>query len=369
MHVLHVYNDIFPPVPGGIEKHIDLIRKSLPDVHTDVLVCARSRTSSWARQGTGIEVKVAELGPRVWSVPIAPSLPLRLRKMSADVVHLHMPNPLGELAVLADRSRPLVCSYHADVVRQARVAPVYRKLVQACLQRAETVIVGSRRLADTSPFLGRHAERAEVVPYFIDTDAISREHASERELASLRARYGPPIVLAVARLVYYKGLDVLIEAAHGLEASVVIVGTGPLAERLRQLARATSNVHFAGEVSERELLNYLAAADCFVLPSTSRAESFGISVLEAQAMSLPAVVTDVGTGTVEAISPGQTGLVVRPRDANALREAIAEILSDDQRREMMGVNARKRVVARHSAPRGAQRLHDIYASAIPIAAK
>src|SRR5467141_2863004 len=75
VRVLHVYNDVYPPVAGGIEKHIDLIRRTLPDVHSDVLVCARGQRGSREPHGTGIEVKVAELGPRIWSVPIAPSFP------------------------------------------------------------------------------------------------------------------------------------------------------------------------------------------------------------------------------------------------------------------------------------------------------
>jgi rhamnosyl/mannosyltransferase len=198
-----------------------------------------------------------------------------------------------------------------------------------------------------------------VLPYFVDTEQFSRDRVSEPELAKLRARYGTPVVLAVARLVYYKGLDILIEAARSLDASVVIVGDGPLAGRLRKLAQASSNVHLVGAVSESELLRHLAVADCFVLPSTSRAESFGISVLEAQAMSVPAVVTDVGTGTVEAISPGETGLVVAPGDADALAAAIRTILADPMR-EAMGRRAREHAVARHSTDQAAVRLREIY---------
>ena len=136
-----MYNDVFPPVAGGIEKHIDLIRRALPDVRSDVLVCARGRHGRCQPYGTGVEVHVAELGPRVWSVPIAPAFPFSLRRMQADVIHLHMPNPLGELGVLIDRKRPVVCTYHADVVRQARVTAIYRPLVHACLGRAAEIIV------------------------------------------------------------------------------------------------------------------------------------------------------------------------------------------------------------------------------------
>lgn len=362
--MLHVYNDVFPPIVGGIEKHIDLIRRALPDVRSDVVVCARARHGRSVPCGTGVEVRIAELGPRVWSVPIAPAFPIAVRRMTADVVHLHMPNPLGELAVLADRRRPVVCSYHADVVRQARVAPLYRPMVNACFNRAAEIIVGSRRLAETSPFLGSHARRATVIPYFIDTEQCSPSRVTDEDRAKVRSRYRGPLVLAVARLVYYKGLDVLIEAAKSLQASVVIVGDGPLAGELERLAESSENVHLVGRVSEAELLSHFAAADCFVLPSTSRAESFGIAALEAQAMGIPAVVTDVGTGTVEVIAPGETGLVVRPGDAAGLAAAITEILADPSRRQQMGRRARERATAQHSLPQAAQQLREVYERAI-----
>jgi glycosyltransferase involved in cell wall biosynthesis len=363
MHVVHVYKDVYPPVAGGIEKHIDLIRKALPDVDSDVIVCARRRRSRRLCVDTGVEVHVAELGPRPWSVPIAPTFPVSLRHMNADVVHIHMPNPLGELSALLDRARPLVCSYHADIVRQARLTRVYRPLVQACFDRANVVIVGSRRLAETSPFLGSHASRATVLPYFIDSEHFSPSRVNAQERQQVRARYPGPIVLAVARLVYYKGLDILIQAARSLVASIVIVGEGPMLGRLRNLARDLTNVHLVGRLSEQELRAHLAAADCFVLPSTSRAESFGLAVLEAQSMEVPAVVTDVGTGTIEAIAPGETGLVVTPGDPCALAAAINELLADPDRRAAMGKRARERVVAAHSAQPAAAQLRAIYSRA------
>jgi glycosyltransferase involved in cell wall biosynthesis len=99
------------------------------------------------------------------------------------------------------------------------------------------------------------------------------------------------------------------------------------------------------------------------LPSTSRAESFGIATLEAQAMGVPAVVTDVGTGTIEAISPGETGLVVEPGDARALAAALDAVLADPERRGEMGKRARERAIARHSVAAAAQQLRGIYARA------
>ena len=104
----------------------------------------------------------------------------------------------------------------------------------------------------------------------------------------------------------------------------------------------------AGAVDEDELVALLAAGDCFVMSSTSRAESFGIAVAEAQAMGLPAVVTDTGSGTVEAVEDGVTGIVVPPSDPAALAAGIRDLLADEERRRAMGAAARERAVALHS---------------------
>ena len=87
-------------------------------------------------------------------------------------------------------------------------------------------------------------------------------------------------------------------------------------------------------------------------------------MLEAQAMGVPAVVTDVGTGTIEAIAPGETGLVVAPGDAVALAAAVREILDDPARRDAMGISARDRAVRLHSMPQAAEQLMDVYERAV-----
>jgi glycosyltransferase involved in cell wall biosynthesis len=365
VHVVHVYKDVFPPVVGGIERHIDGLRRAMPDVRTDVLVCARARRTSRGLVATGLEVRVAEAGPRLLSVPVAPTFPLWLRRSSADLVHVHMPNPVGEAAALMGaRGRPLVVSYHADVVRQRRLMPLYGPLVQACLGRATAVLVGSDRLLETSPQLARHGARVRVVRYGVDMERLRPDAVTEEERDGVLRRFGAPPVLAVARLVYYKGLEDLVRVAAQLGAPVAIAGSGPLEPRLRALARGVPNVHLLGRLGEDDLRRHLAAASCFVMASTSRAESFGVATVEAQAMGVPAVVTDVGTGTVEAIEPGETGLVVRPGAPGELAAAIRSILDDPARAAAMGRAARARAVARHSLTRQAAHVREVYAEAL-----
>jgi len=340
LRILHVYKDVYPTVPGGIERHIDTLRRSVPDVVSNVIVCSRSTRTTVRSVTGGVEVSVGELG-RVLSTPVAPTLALWLRRIPTDVVHMHMPNPAGELAVLlALPDPPLVISYHADIVRQARLLPVYAPLVRRCLRRSAAIVCGSAGIVGSSPFLGSFADKIERIPYAVDLDFFDPDMVDVAQVAAVRARIGTPLVVATGRLVYYKGFERLIELASEIAGSLVIVGGGPLEADLRRKAREHSNVTLTGPVSDNDLRTYLAAADCFVLGSTSHAESFGIATVEAQAMGVPAVVTNVGTGTHEAIRDGVTGHVVPSDDPRQLVAAVNAILLDDRRRAQMAVAAR-----------------------------
>src|SRR4051812_39643542 len=194
-------------------------------VTSDVVVAARAPRTEIVEVDGAVETRVAEFGPRWLSVPVAPTFPLWVRRGDADLLHVHMPNPLGEAAVLlAARGRPIVASYHADIVRQARFEPAYRPLVNACLRRSSAVIAASTRLAETSPSLRRHGSKIRVIPFGVDVQRYRAEAVDPSRRADLRRRYGEPLVLAVGRLVYYKGYEHLIAAARGMDASFVIVG-------------------------------------------------------------------------------------------------------------------------------------------------
>lgn len=369
LRVLHVYKDVHPEVPGGIERHVDMLRRAVPGVRSSVLICSRSRTTRIRTVGSSLEVAVGELG-RALSAPLAPTFPLWLRRIPADVIHLHMPNPTGEVAAVLDRrGLPLVVSYHADIVRQAKLLPLYAPLVRACLQRAAAVVCGTRGILRTSPLLPGFEDRITTIPYAVDTAFFSPAAADGAAVAAIRARLGAPLVVATGRLVYYKGFERLIDLAGSLGGSLAIVGGGPLEESLRQRAQGHPNVTVVGGVSDRELRDYLAAADCFVLGSTSRAESFGIATVEAQSMGVPAVVTDVGTGTGEAVRDGVTGTVVGMDDLRGLTLAINRVLGDPALGRQMGEAARNWAVERFDHDAVARAHADLYMQVAAVSSR
>lgn len=365
MLIGHVYKDVYPPVPGGIEKHIHSIRSGGSSMEHEVLVCARGRRGQVLQTPWGAERHVPEYG-RVLSAPLAPGMARAVRNSPADLFHVHMPNPTGELATVHAARRPYVVTYHADVVRQAFALPAYRLLIRRVFRGARAVIVASAAVLRNSPQL-RSVPTATVIPYGVDTLMLRRELVDPMSVERLRERYGHPFLLAVGRLVYYKGFDVLVNAcAEKLRAPVVIVGDGPERDRLAQQVkthRLEDRVTLAGRVSESELHAHYAAASAFVLPSTSRAEAFGIATAEAQAFGLPVVVTEIGTGTTEAMLPGKTGLAVHPNNAAALAEAATRVLEPGINREF-GAAARRHAEESLSLTGMTARLDRLYERAL-----
>jgi glycosyltransferase involved in cell wall biosynthesis len=136
----------------------------------------------------------------------------------------------------------------------------------------------------------------------------------------------PPHALFVGRLSEEKGVLEFLEATVGLRR--VIVGDGPLRDRVPSAV---------GFVPPRELGRYYERAAVVVCPS--RREGYGVVAREAMAYGRPVVACAVG-GLVDAVEEGVTGLLVPPRDVNALRAALERLLEDRELRDRLGANAR-----------------------------
>jgi glycosyltransferase involved in cell wall biosynthesis len=275
------------------------------------------------------------------------------------VVHLHHPNPLGDVAALADARRPLVITQHSDVVRQRALWQLYGPVVRRAFARARFVVVASENYRQASRELAGFDAKVRVIPYGIVLRRFDLTPAAADRALALRAAWGgKPVVLAVGRLVGYKGFDVLLRAVAGLEVTTVIVGAGPEEPRLRALA--PPGVVFAGRVADGELPAYYHACDVLCLPSLTIAEAFGVVLLEAMACGKPLVTTALKTGVTAVNRHGVTGLVVPTGDAGALREALRAVTGDAARRKAMGTAGRRAVEQEYTAGLMAERYLKLY---------
>jgi len=347
LKILHA-GKFYPPSRGGMETLLgQLCAGTAAEWEVKALVANhRGRTLRECRDGVKV-VRAAALG-RFGPVSVCPTLPFHLWKERQDCVILHEPNALAAAILLVwTRARQLVIWHHSDPLRPRWALRPYSWIQRALYPRAACVIVSSPRLADFS-VVTRHAKRIAIIPYGIAVDPYREVSAEQRMLAAaLRQRYPGPRVLFVGRLVYYKGLEVLLEAMTKCPGTLVIVGQGPLERSLR--AQATrlamdARIQFAGEVPAEDLVAYYHAADIFVLPSTERTEAFGVVQIEAMTCGLPVVSTNLPSGVPWVNQDGVTGLIVPPGDPEALAAAIARLGEDPALRTRMGDAGRRRAV-------------------------
>jgi len=350
--VLHIYKD-YDPVLGGIENHIKLLAEGQRARGLDVTVLVTNPPQAgpnYRRTGrveiNGVPVIRAGRLATVASTPISLDLFRWARRLPADVVHLHFPYPLGEVANLLAGPRPTVITYHSDVVRQQGLLRLYRPLLRRVLQRADRIIATSPVYIETSPYLRPLAYKCQVIPLGLDVNRFAQ--ADPEKVAAIRARSGTPLLLFVGRLRYYKGLQYLIQAMTQIEARLLVVGSGPMEAEWQQLTGRLGlqdKVIFVGEVPDADLPAYYHAADLFVLPACQRSEAFGGVLLEAMAAGRPVISTELGTGTSYVNTQGETGLVVPPADPQELVLAILQLLGDPEMRHCMGQAGQARVRA------------------------
>lgn len=173
--------------------------------------------------------------------------------------------------------------------------------------------------------------------------------------------------LFVGRIVRDKGINELVEAFVKLnkkyaECRLVLVGPfeddlDPISAKTRQMIKACYDIEVVGEKLGEELVDYYATADCYVFPSYR--EGFPNTVLEAGAMELPSIVTDIN-GSREIIEEGRNGIIIPPRDGLALYQAMERMMSDMEARERMVANARESISSRFNQDCIRQYLIDFY---------
>jgi glycosyltransferase involved in cell wall biosynthesis len=364
LRLLHVYKDYYPVV-GGMENHIRLLARGTVARGAQVTVLVTSpgrRTEIGELDGVRV-IKAGRLATPA-STPISLALLAWMRRLEADITHLHFPYPWGEMAHLVCGSGPkTVITYHSDVVRQRNLLRLYGPLMRRVLAKADRIIATSPNYVQSSPRLSQVAEKCTVVPLGIDLSPFLK--AQDEDVNWLRQRYRPPLLLFVGLLRYYKGLGYLIEAMKEVSARLVVVGSGPMAEEWQSLTNRlglTDKVFFEGRVDDGLLPAYYQACDLFVLPASHRSEAFGVVQVEAMACGKAVVSTELGTGTSFVNLDGETGLVVAPRDPGALAHGINRLLGDDQLRIQMGKKAKLRAAREFSHEVMIDRVLNLYES-------
>jgi glycosyltransferase involved in cell wall biosynthesis len=202
----------------------------------------------------------------------------------------------------------------------------------------------------------------------VDEDNFSTFKNGSSAKAQLGVDSGVSLVGTVSSLAPHKGHKYLIQAAPMIldilpSTKFLIVGDGILREKLEEQVKnlnLISNVIFTG--TRKNIPDLLPAMDIFVLPSCSR-EGLGISIIEAMAAEKPVVATDIG-GIPEVVKNGETGLLVLPRNSEALAQAIIELLQNPKKANTMGKKGRIRFQEKFTNKRMLSEVENLYVALI-----
>jgi len=346
MKVLH-FGRFYSPYFGGLERHVELLLTSLNRTIGADNIVANDRFKNEVLEVNGYRVyKIASLG-LLAGTAVAPGMLLRARSLCKmnkyDIVHLHFPDPLSHLAAaFLPPNVKVVISWHSDVVRQENLLTLYKPFLDRLVRRADAIIAATPLHFSTSTQLSAclSKDRLHVIPYGIDIDRFALTREVFEATAVIRKRYeGKKLVFSVARHVYYKGYEYLLQAMKSVDALLLLGGTGPLHEDLKRQAeelQLAGKVVFLGRVPDNDLPAYYHAAEVSCMPSVERSEAFGIVQVEAMACRKPIVCCELNNGVTYVNQPGVTGLAVPPREPLALAAALNELLCDERKRTAMG---------------------------------
>lgn len=353
MKVLHIYRTYYPDSQGGIQEAIRQIclATNTFDVESRIFTLSPKPTPQHLSPPEGEVIRC-----RSWMTPAscdigALSSLKEYKKLVAwaDIIHYHFPWPFLDILQLFNFSKkPVVLTYHSDIVKQKFLKKIYSPLMYRTFQSLSALIATSPNYLDSSPVLRKYfsQKNVNVIPLGISRPKTDIENSSAGNLDYLN-RVGiksGQYLLFLGVLRYYKGVHSLIQAAQSINLPIIVAGDGPEARGLKEITvlYRLNNVIFLGEVTEEEKHQLLRDCVALVLPSHLRSEAFGMVLIEASMHAKPMICCEVGSGTSYVNVHGVTGLVVPPGNPGALADACNQLINDRELAGRMGQAALRR---------------------------
>ncbi|MBN2814899.1 MAG: glycosyltransferase [Bacteroidales bacterium] len=280
-----------------------------------------------------------------------------IKKHKPDILHAHYLSSYGLIGALINFKRYAISVWGTDIFEFAKKNTIQRKIIQYALSKARVVFSTSEIMKhEISKYTNKTIQ---VIPFGIDTELFI-PHPKIREkkefiigtIKALKEIYGISYLI--------KAFSILVNEYKIPALKLIIAGQGPEKDNYIKLARELkieNKIEFPGFIDPRDVPDVLATFDIFV--AVSLRESFGVAVIEASACELPVVVSNVD-GLPEVVINNETGLLVPPMNPKETADALQSLINNKSKREMMGRNGRKFVLARYKFDKNLEDLLDTY---------
>jgi len=367
--ILQIVN-YYHPIIGGIGQVAQDISEALAEEsYEEKIICFNADA-----EAEGIVCRAGETVHEHWghtelircgsiakiaSQSISPVYFSKLKKIMdefrPEIVIFHYPNPYAAAGLLAYAKRDfrLIVYWHSDVVKQRLLGKLFFRQTLHLIRRADKIVGATKNHVDGSDFSKYFGGKKEILPYAIREAHLVLTDENRRLSEQIREQYkGKILGFFIGRHVPYKGLRHLIEASALLkeDVQIVIAGSGPLTEELKEQARGNNRITFLGTVDDGTARAYLEACDIFCFPSVTRNEGFGLALAEAMYFGKPAVTFTIPRSGVNLVSlNGVTGIESPNGDSAALAAAIDELAGNENLRKTYGTAAREHAITNFSA--------------------
>ena len=366
---------------GGTEMQTMLMVRALVELGYKVEVCCYFESDERVVaefQSAGAAVRLLGWQRSLGTAAFVRSLAAIFRERSTAVVHVQYMAP-GLLPIVAARLArvPVVlATVHYPGTPHGFVAHVLLRLGARLTDRFTCVSEAVERswFGDSRLLNPSHPEQVVgwrhcTIPNAVDIGGIDKALAvrSPKVAETVARLEGKMVVGTVGRLSREKGIDILLEAFAEVhkaisQARLLIVGDGSQLADLQKLARQLGigdSITWTGQLSWEAAMGCLRLMDVVAVPS--RYEGFGLTVVEAMACGRPVVASSVD-GLAEVIRDGVSGCLVPAEDASAFAEALTDLLKDKERRQTIGMAARRHAEEYYAYPRFRERCRVLYES-------
>ena len=370
MKIVQVHSAFFPAI-GGVENDIYNLCRELVKRRHDVTVLTSTlgtKKKAGIEDFEGMEIRRLRPAFRLGGTPIIPSLPLELHRISADIIHTHLPTPYtSDLSSFFSKRKkiPCVLTYHNDIVGHS-ILGLIGKLYNATtlrllLRNVDRIVIHQPRYLNYSPYLPEFKYKIDVIPTAVEVNEF-------RPLGIEKKRHSISFLSILNKSHKYKGLDYLLKALALVKEEIedvklMVGGKGELIGYYKGMVKSLdleNNVEFQGFIPQEKLVEYYNRSSVFVLPSiSSKQEGFGIVLLEALACGTPVITTDI-VGVAKDVEANNSGIIVPPNNIEALAKALVRMLEDDDLSTEMGRNGRKLVEEKYTWEKVADRVINLY---------
>ncbi len=362
----------FYPSIGGVENYVYYLSKKLVDNGNFVKVICADEPRSCCKNIHGISIERLAYSFKITNTNIAFSLPLKILHSYFDVLHTHMPTPWTadwSILIAKFKKKRSVITIHNDMDKASFLGKMITKtylftLFKLTLTLVDKIIIVNpdweNSFSATKKMLTPYKKKISIIPNGIDLSLFKKSDRGGAKENSLL------FISVLDKHHKYKGLDYLLSSLRLLKRNfpdieLVVIGEGELKKYYQQKAELlglSDNVRFIGEIKQEDLVGYYNAASVFILPSTE-IEGFGIVLLEAMACNVPVVATSI-VGTSSDIKEYNAGLVVEPKNAEDLAQAITTMLNNPALAKIMGNNGRNVVEEKYDWREVARQIERLY---------